>query len=48
MEKLRSVLTPEEFNSAMVGQSHDERIQRLDEAYKLLEEEYFKVIDRLQ
>ncbi|XP_047136715.1 histone acetyltransferase type B catalytic subunit isoform X1 [Hydra vulgaris] len=47
MEKLRAVLSSEEYNSAMVGQSNEERIQRLDEAYKLLEAEYFKVIDRL-
>ena len=47
MKKLQAVLSPDEYNAAFVGQTHDERIQRLDEAFKQLEEEYRKVIDRL-
>ncbi|XP_057293831.1 histone acetyltransferase type B catalytic subunit-like [Hydractinia symbiolongicarpus] len=47
MQKLKHALSPEEYNAAMVGQTHDERIQRLDEAYNMLQEEYTKVITRL-
>lgn len=47
MQKLKHALSAEEYNAAMVGQTHDERIQRLDEAYNMLQEEYKKVITRL-
>ena len=47
MKKLQKVLSPEEYNAAFVGQTHDERIERLDEAYKQLEEDYRKVVSRL-
>ena len=47
MAKLQKVLSPEEFNVAMVGHAHEERVQRLDEAFKTLEEEYRRVISRL-
>ena len=47
MKKLKAVLSKDEFNAAMVGHTHEERIQRLEEAYNLLEEEYKRVITRL-
>lgn len=47
MKKLQAVLSPDEYNAAFVGQTHDERIERLDEAFKQLEEEYLKVIAHL-
>lgn len=47
MKKLQKALSKDEFNAAMVGQTDEERMQRLDEAYKQLEEEYRATIDRL-
>lgn len=48
LKKLQSNLTPEEFRSAMIGQSNEERMQRLEEHFKILEEEYTRVIERLK
>jgi len=47
MKKLQKALSKDEFNAAMVGQTDEERMQRLDEAYKQIEEEYRATIDRL-
>ena len=48
MKKLQKALTPDEFNAAMVGSTPEERVQRLDEAFKqLAEDEYERVIKRL-
>jgi len=47
MKKLLNNLTPEEFRSAMIGQSNEERMQRLEDHFKILEEEYTRVIERL-
>jgi len=47
MKKLEKVLSGEEYQAAMVGNTNAERVQRLDDAYKELEEEYQRVIARL-
>lgn len=49
MKKLEKALTAEEYNAAMVGSSKEERMQRLEEAFRqLAEDEYARVIKRLQ
>lgn len=49
MKKLQKALTPEEYNAAMVGSTDEERVQRLDEAFKqLVEEEYDRVLKRIR
>lgn len=49
MKKLEKALTAEEYNAAMVGQAKEERMQRLEEAFRqLAEDEYARVIKRLQ
>ena len=48
MKKLEKALSPEEYNAAIVGSSRDERMQRLEDAFKsLCEDEYARVIKRL-
>lgn len=47
MKKLHSHLSQEEINKALVDTLHDERLKRLDEGYKSLEEDYRRVLDRL-
>ena len=41
------MLSPEEFSAAMINQNPVERMKRLDEGFKLLEDDYRKVLDRL-
>ena len=48
LKKLQNYLSPEEFRSAMIGQSDEERMQRLEDHFKILLEEYTRVIDRLK
>lgn len=49
MKKLEKALTAEEYNAAMIGSSREERMQRLDEAFRqLAEDEYARVIKRLK
>jgi len=48
MKKLQKHLSAEEFHAAMVGCSREERINRLDEAFKELEQEYSRVAERLK
>jgi len=48
MKKLEKALSAEEYNAAIVGSSRDERMQRLEDAFKsLCEDEYARVIKRL-
>jgi len=47
LKKLQAHLSAEEFQAAMIGQSDEERMNQLEEHYRILEEEYRKVIDRL-
>jgi len=47
LKKLKAHLSPEEFNAAMIGQSDEERMNQLEEHFRILEEEYKRVIERL-
>lgn len=47
LKKLKAHLSPEEFHAAMIGQSDEERMNQLEEHYRILEEEYKRVIERL-
>jgi len=47
LKKLKAHLSPEEFHAAMIGQSDEERMNQLEEHFRILEEEYRRVIERL-
>ena len=47
LKKLQNHLSKEEFAAAMFGQSNEERMQRLDDHFNILEEEYRRVVERL-
>jgi len=47
LKKLKAHLSPEEFHAAMIGQSDEERMNQLEEHFRILEEEYKRVIERL-
>lgn len=48
LKKLQAHLTPEEFSAVMIGQSDEERMNQLEDHFKILEDEYKKVIRRLE
>lgn len=47
MKKLQKLVTPEELAMTHPQLSHDEHTTQLDLAYKSLEEDYLKVLEKL-